>query len=596
MSLLNKASLIQIPSGYKDGTLYSAKPTNGDGDFTFSRGSNLAATRINSEGLIEKGRENLLLQSNSFDTTWTLDDVSVTSGQSGYDGSNDAWKLESTDSGRSTIEQSISLGANIVQTFSVYAKSGNVNFLKFIIVCSGSNSVVTFDLSDGSSTSTNNEIDVKSENVGNDWYRLSLISAPDTDMTSVRFEIRDSEGSPNSAVGSFVYIQSAQLELGLVSTDVITTTTTTEQAGILEDMPRLDYSGGATCPSLLLEPQRSNLIDYSEYFGAWIKSNITVGDNVYTSPEGVQNAATIDVVSDSSFASVARTISVSANSTHTMSLFVKKETSETNYMGLGFVYTGGTTDVGYVIIDSVNGTAISADPRIDVITNVVDFGDYWRVEATATDSGSNTSLSVYVYATLSLNGTTVQVGTGSTRTIYGAMLEAASYPTSYIPTYGASVTRAGDACSKTGISSLIGQTEGTLFVEMKDLTYRGSADRIIGISDGTKQNRVILLTGQTSDTLRAIVTTGNVLQTSTFAAATFGNVKLALAYSSAGGVVYANGSQVLSFGAISVPTCSALYIQMVEDGTLLPADGKNTQALLFKTRLSNDELATLTTL
>jgi hypothetical protein len=70
--LLNKASLIQIPSGYKDGTLYSAKPTNGDGDFTFSRGSNLAATRVNSEGLIEKGRENLLLQSNSFDTTWAF--------------------------------------------------------------------------------------------------------------------------------------------------------------------------------------------------------------------------------------------------------------------------------------------------------------------------------------------------------------------------------------------------------------------------------------------------------------------------------------------------------------------------------------------
>jgi hypothetical protein len=60
MSLLNKASLIQIPSGYKDGTLYSAKPINGDGDFTFSRGSNLAATRVNSEGLIEKGRENVV--------------------------------------------------------------------------------------------------------------------------------------------------------------------------------------------------------------------------------------------------------------------------------------------------------------------------------------------------------------------------------------------------------------------------------------------------------------------------------------------------------------------------------------------------------
>ena len=32
----------------------------GDGDFTFSRGSNLAATRVGPTGLIEKGRENLL--------------------------------------------------------------------------------------------------------------------------------------------------------------------------------------------------------------------------------------------------------------------------------------------------------------------------------------------------------------------------------------------------------------------------------------------------------------------------------------------------------------------------------------------------------
>ena len=40
-------------------------------DFTFDRGSNLAATRVNADGLIEKGRENLLLQSNNFsDSDW----------------------------------------------------------------------------------------------------------------------------------------------------------------------------------------------------------------------------------------------------------------------------------------------------------------------------------------------------------------------------------------------------------------------------------------------------------------------------------------------------------------------------------------------
>ena len=44
-------SLAMIPSGYKDGKVYSVLPSNGDGDFTFSRGSN--ATRVNKDGLIE---------------------------------------------------------------------------------------------------------------------------------------------------------------------------------------------------------------------------------------------------------------------------------------------------------------------------------------------------------------------------------------------------------------------------------------------------------------------------------------------------------------------------------------------------------------
>ena len=93
------ASLVMIPSGYKDDKLYSIKPTSGDGDFTFSRDGSGAspATRVNSAGLIEKGRTNLLLQSNSFDTTpFATSNVSLSSGQSGYDGTNDAWELSTT--------------------------------------------------------------------------------------------------------------------------------------------------------------------------------------------------------------------------------------------------------------------------------------------------------------------------------------------------------------------------------------------------------------------------------------------------------------------------------------------------------------------
>ena len=64
MSFFDDASLVFLPSGEagKDGKAYSMKPTNGNGDFTFSRGSNLTATRVDSNGLIEKGRENLFFK------------------------------------------------------------------------------------------------------------------------------------------------------------------------------------------------------------------------------------------------------------------------------------------------------------------------------------------------------------------------------------------------------------------------------------------------------------------------------------------------------------------------------------------------------
>ena len=51
--------------------------------------------------------------------------------------------------------------------------------------------------------------------------------------------------------------------------------------------------------------------------------------------------------------------------------------------------------------------------------------------------------------------------------IYGAQLEAGSYATSYIPTYGTSVTRNADTVLSNAATDLIGQTEGTLFIDVE---------------------------------------------------------------------------------------------------------------------------------
>jgi hypothetical protein len=436
MSLLNKASLIQIPSGYKDGTLYSAKPINGDGDFTFSRGSNLAATRVNSEGLIEKGRENLLLQSYTFDTTWTNTNSTETGGQSGYDGTNNAWLLEST-SASGHIVQTIS--ASGLQTYSVYAKAGTLNWIRILITASTGNEDRYFNLASGTIGGTTygplNSI-ITSE--GNGWYRCSIVYNEST--TGVRV-YPTSADLDTSGLGN-ILIQDAQLEQGLVATDYIPTTTTTAQAGILEDMPRLDYSGGASCGSLLLEPQRTNINTQSEYFGAssWNKARMSITDNAVTSPEGVQNAANFVEDSTSNSHPLYDSFAVSSGTSYTVSMFAKKGSRD-------YFRFNAATSSAIAFFNLANGTVHSGTGIIE------DFGNGWY-RCSMTFTATSTSEDIYIEP--SINGSSANYqGDGSVSiSIYGFQLEQGSYPTSYIPTYGSSVTRGAEQYNKV-ITSLV---------------------------------------------------------------------------------------------------------------------------------------------
>ena len=245
MSLYKDASLAMIPSAYKDGKLYSIRPTDGSGDFTFSRGSNLAATRVDVNGLIEKGRENLLPYSNQFNQWSDNAGVTETGGQSGYDGTNDAWKITLTSNSGSVREL---VTHNGVYTLSLYAKAGNKNWLALYLAGTPT-PYVYFDLANGvlGSNVGNNAITSKIEDAGGGWYRCSVIYNANITGTTRIFPA-DSNGVLAYA-NDYIYIQDAQLEQGLVATDYIETGASTAQAGILEDLPRLDYSGGASCPT-----------------------------------------------------------------------------------------------------------------------------------------------------------------------------------------------------------------------------------------------------------------------------------------------------------------------------------------------------------
>ena len=431
MSFFDDASLAFLPSGAagKDGKAYSIKPTDGTGDFAFSRGSNLAATRVGPTGLIEKGRENLLLQSNTFsDAYWIgTNPPTLTANQQGYDGTNDAWLLtkDIVTNYQGSKAEGLSFGG--VNTFSFYAKSGDTDFVMVELAPLGAR---WFDLRDGSSPTGFGAgfLSYSSVDVGNGWFRYFITTEGGT-INAIRIYVMATSGTTTTA-GSF-YLQDAQLEIGLAATDVISTGATTGKAGLLEDEPRFDYSGGATCPSLLLEPSRTNVITQSEYFGGsdWTKqTGITITDNTTDtlSPEGVYNAAKV----------------------------VSTDPSRGFYIG-GNSLTDALVRTIY-LKGAVGGeTAILKDPSgFGGTTSITLTTDWQRFEHKTTNTGDT-------YQGLFVDN--ISVGTIYA---YGAQLEEGSYPTSYIPNHsGGSVTRGADDIDKlTGVG--VTGDEFTIFLEL----------------------------------------------------------------------------------------------------------------------------------
>jgi len=449
---LEQASLIMVPSGYEDGTLGSLKPTDGTGDFTFTRGSNISATRVNADGNIEKGYENLLTYSNDFlNADWIKASITPTGGQLGYDGSNDAWRIEVNASAASArLQQNISQN---ICTYSVYAKEGNTSSLG---LKSDSSVPSWFDLSgSGSVTLGTGCVDASITSVGDGWFRCSVTFPV---VTSVRFYVSDSVGSFPVSAGAYLYIQDAMLNQGMVAYPYVETTTAPVAGGILEDMPRLDYSNGS-CPSLLLEPSRTNLIRYSEYFNTspWINRDVTTIENATTSPEGVQNATRINF-SGTDLKRIEQNTPNDATSC-TASIYMK-------YIDHPYVMArlDSTSGAKYTMYNIQTGS-IESNTMDDA--KIIPVGDGWYRLIATQDIQAAQEIFWYFTETSSISQS-AWTGSGSLYA-YGAQFEQ-GYPTSYIPTYGVSQTRLADNYTGAALSldGVLGNTQGTIFYEFSN--------------------------------------------------------------------------------------------------------------------------------
>jgi hypothetical protein len=579
MSFYSDASLVLIPSGYKDQKVYSAVPTDGSGDLVFSRAS--SATRVASNGLIEKVRTNLILQSNTFSTTWVNSNSTETSGQAGYDGTNNAWLLDKTGT-NGYIGQTVSYTG--LYTQSIYVKAGTSNWLA-IQNAGLASSLAYFDLQNGVIGSAQaNVLYHKIESIGGGWYRCS--AAYNGASGQARFFVADSDNVTSGTSGN-ILIQAAQFEASDIATDYIATTTAAVSVGPVANVPRLDYLN-SSCPRLLLEPQRSNLALWSENFdnAGWTNTGATITANNATSPDGYINADTITAQVGQNFPRVSRTISLTNNTNYVLSVFVKK--IDASIIRLRVDTSTSIIQSSYNI-DTLNVINIEGTGG-----SIEQYPNGWVRASLLFNSGSNASSVDIRPIAGNVSDGSDGFFNGKSVISWGAQLELGAYATSYIPTLSTSVTRVADAASKTGISSLIGQTEGTLFVEFE---YQPTgASQSVAISDGTSSNRLDIRV-TTGNVPAFIVVVGGVVQASISSAVTITQgqrVKVAAAYKNNDFVLYQNGALVASATSGTIGGTLSRYGFDLNGGQLF--NSPVNQALLFPTRLTNAQLAELTTL
>jgi hypothetical protein len=590
MSLLNEASFLVTPNGYKEDKLYAAIPTNGDGDMTVTRAT--TATRVNEAGLVELVPYNLLLRSQEFDNaSWSPVKATISANEkTAPDGTTTADVLTADGvSGQHYVLDSVTVVDTATYTCSIYAKAGTNNFIQFILGATpfASTTYCNFDLSNGSiGTAGLTALSPFAVSIGKGWYRIGFsavaVSTGSANFFPVIVTSNTATFFESNTLTKSVYLWGAQVVEG---SSALTYQKTVDRL----DIPRIDYTDGG-CPSILLEPQRTNLIPYSEDFSnaAWNKSGISVNSDSSTSPSGDINS---DEIVENSVAStqhrVYDTVTISSGLKYSITCYVKRGVGSRD-----FSITSVTSGIRiyFDLTDGTVGTETNGTGEIESLGN-----GWFRCVGRGTSTG--TSAPTYLQMT---NGTTTGSetynGDGvSSLYIWGAQVEEGAYPTSYIPTDGARVTRNADVISKTGISDLIGQTEGVLFVEMAALSNDGTF-RQISLSDGSTDNRILLDYTTVSNQVRMFCASGG----TSFVNSNFNITnslsfnKIAFKYKINDFALWVNGVEVATDLSGSVPIGLNRLTFDNGEGTF-PFFGKVKQLQVYKTALTDTQLAALTT-
>ena len=631
-NLLDKSSIVLTPTAYNNGEILSVKPTDGTGDFDFTRNS--SATRVNSQGLIE----DMQILSGDLVSNGDFSQISselVTNGDFSNGASN--WTLAGL---TSVVNNSVSFVDNGTNTYSIITQSNIVTankqykltfdinryVLGEIQIILGSASSVTNQLSQGVGTYTmylpsgsGTSLEIK---------RNGAVPNFDFDITNISIkEVGQNWSVTGSDANNYVVFNGSTARLKFLNTSPVTQLATSfvmtagkkykltvDIATVTSGGIKIDGNGisetfntsGIT--TRIINPTGATSI---KFYRATANVDITLN-----------SVSLIEITDDTNLPRIDYTGGVGhwLFEPQSTNLFPYSEDFSQWYKASGssvisnaLVSPDGTLNADKFVFDGTNNGRVEKEVPT---TNGLDytFSIYLKNKDIANPTQVWIGLEGGVqgqYITITNEWqrfTTIQTANGTSEYprvryngigslyAYGAQFEQNSFATSYIPTNGEvnGVTRLKDAAFGAGNSSLINSTEGTLYAEVAALANDGTF-RLLSLSDGTSSNRVYLGYNNNDNTITANVTSGGVSQGIISYTTTDLSLfhKVAVKYKNNNVSLYVNGIEVGAFPSATTP--SGLNALQFTSGSISSVFfGKTKCVAVFKEALSNDELECLT--
>lgn len=547
-----------------------------DSRVNFSRGSLATVTR--SDGLVGWAGHNLLPNNRLFSAaTWSLLAGVTATSTGGADPVSTLTATAISGDFRGVRRQNAGLATNTPYTLFADVRPGTGwAILRFWDA--GSQQCAWFSLATGAVGTKTSGVIASTETRPNGDYRLAIRRTVGATISSNEVDLcfSQADGSNTAASSQSMQVRRMGLSVGSQLMEIDNPTSSAYHA------PRFQFDPSTATPlGLLVEEQRTNLLTWSEAFesAAWGKLNSTVTASAGVAPDGTPNARLLTATTTAEEVYVSTLSKTATAAAYTLSVYVKRDvTTEPFLIVLSDNVSGeavGTFNLATQTATAANGTWSAASAVMTFAGN-----GWFRCSLTAT-SPANTGL---------LPGFRWASSAGQTVLLWGAQLEAGAFATTYIPTFGATATRAADlpTLPPANIPGGLGSA-GTLVAGFTTAAFPTSnARRVIG-SDAALSAAPIELSGSRARSWNGSVSLATADGPSWATAAR----RAALAWDPAGrALVYAGGAVVTDANQPAFGTTLRLGYEDVNANML---NGVIESIDYYPQRLPNATLQQLTT-